>query len=318
MRKNKKNVNNFIDYIMNGKNCQALFPLFPFPVLGYKKNANTDTISMRIPLLKNCICLLFVGVCFSSCQTHAFSGEVSSPVSITESASVVETDEDVWDVSSVNVSKIDRNRKLISFTFDDAPSRHLQDLLDVFASYNALNPDCPASATLFCNSNRFDNDSVSTLKKACALGFELGNHTHSHFDLTTLSEKELKTEIDKTDRILKKIDGRERHLLRAPFGKADEFVKTFAPAPLIDWTIDTLDWTGIEEENIFTQVYSNLADGNIVLMHDGYEHTVSALKRLLPALKETGYQVVGVSELAKSHNCVLRRGNVYIRARRVR
>lgn len=270
---------------------------------------------MRIPLLTNWICLLFVGVCFSSCHTQAFSGKATAPVSISENASVVEREEEIWDVSSVNVSQIDKARKLVSFTFDDAPSKHLSDILDVFAQYNALNPDCLASATLFCNSNRFDNDSVATLKKAYGLGFELGNHTHSHFDLTTLSEKELKTEIDKTDGILKKIDGKKRHLLRAPFGKADEFVKTFAPAPLIDWTVDTLDWTGIEEESIFTQVYSNLADGNIVLMHDGYEHTVSALKRLLPALKEAGYQVVGVSELAKSHNCVLRRGQVYIRAR---
>ncbi|MBQ8406240.1 MAG: hypothetical protein IJX09_06275 [Clostridia bacterium] len=51
-------------------------------------------------------------------------------------------------------------------------------------------------------------------------------------------------------------------------------------------------------------------------MHDGYKHTVDALKRLLPDLKADGYQVVSVSQLAKAHGCTLRRGSTYIRARK--
>ena len=148
------------------------------------------------------------------------------------------------------------------------------------------------------------------------MGFELGNHTHSHFDLTSLSELELNEEIDATDRILEKIDGKSRHLLRAPFGKINEEVKEVSSVPLIDWTIDTLDWTGIPEEDIFEKVFANKQDGHIVLMHDGNQATVDALKRLLPVLKEEGYQVVSVSQLAKAHGCVLKRGKVYIRARK--
>lgn len=225
-------------------------------------------------------------------------------------------DPTVWDLSDVDLSEIDPNRKLISFTFDDVPARTLENILAVFASFNEENPDCKASATLFCNGYLFDALTPQTLTAACALGFELGNHTHSHLNLTVLDEATLKEEIDRTDALLYKVDGKPRHLLRAPFGKTNDFVKSQAPVPLIDWTIDTLDWTGVSEDTIYRTVFENRFPGAIALMHDGYKHTVDALKRLLPDLKADGYQVVSVSKMAKMHGCTLKKGSTYIRARK--
>ncbi len=225
-------------------------------------------------------------------------------------------DPDVWELSDVDISDINPARKLIAFTFDDAPARTLENILAVFAAFNERNPDCRASGTLFCNGCRFTAQTPYLLHAAVALGFELGNHTQSHADLTKLSDEELRLEMDKTDALLQAVDGKARHLLRAPFGKLDDGVKQAATAPLIDWTIDTLDWTGISPDEIYDEIYGKRFSGAIVLMHDGYEHTVSALKRLLPALKADGYQVVSVSKLAKAHGCSFRRGSVYVRARK--
>lgn len=224
----------------------------------------------------------------------------------------------IWDVSETDVSKIDLSRKFIAFTFDDAPSRTMENIFAVYASYNDHNPDCIASATVFFNGSLIDSQSEHHLHAACALGFELGNHTHTHADLTTLTTEEITAEIQRTDKLLEKADGKTYHLLRAPFGRTDERVKTCAFTPLIDWTIDTLDWTGVSADEIFESVFSQRFSGAIVLMHDGYESTVDALKKLLPALKEDGYQVVNVSQLSKLQNCPLKRGNVYIRARKRR
>lgn len=223
---------------------------------------------------------------------------------------------DTWNLDDVDVSGVCPDRKLIAFTYDDAPSKTLENIFAVYAEYNEKHPDAPAFATMFFNSARFDEQTPHLLATALALGFELGNHTHSHRDLTTLDEKELRDEIDETDAALCKIDGKERHLLRAPFGKINAAVRQAAPTPLIDWTIDTLDWSGVSEEDIYRSVFDERFSGAIVLMHDGYAHTVDALKRLLPDLYEDGYQVVGVSQLAKMHDCTLERGKVYIRARK--
>ncbi|MFR1983901.1 MAG: hypothetical protein ACLS4Z_09470 [Christensenellaceae bacterium] len=50
-------------------------------------------------------------------------------------------------------------------------------------------------------------------------------------------------------------------------------------------------------------------------MHDGYPNTVEAVKRLLPALKDNGYQVVNVSQLSKALDCSLVAGSVYTHIR---
>ncbi len=268
-------------------------------------------------LLSSFLSILFIG---SSCSGNRQSEAERIPnQTLGESSSFSQTvDPEIWDVSNVDTSKIDSSRKLISFTFDDAPKRTLENLLAVFAAFNESNPDCPASATLFCNGYFFDGASKQTLYAALALGFELGNHTQSHRNLTTLDEATLRLEIDQTDALLEKLDGKKRHLLRAPFGSVNDLVRQTAQVPILDWTIDTLDWTGIDETAIYDSVWNNRFSGAIVLMHDGYEHTVSALKRLLPDLKADGYQVVNVSQLSKAHECPLRRGNRYIRIRKSR
>lgn len=270
-------------------------------------------------------CFFFLSACHAplaqsnssiSVPLEQNTSEEFAPLSPEVYPSHSETDEEIWDVSDVDISDVDKTRKLLSFTFDDAPSRSLERILAVFAAFNESNPDCPASATFFLNGIRFDSNTPHTLTAALTLGMELGNHSYTHYDLTTLEETKLRTEIDETDKLLCAIDGRERHLFRAPFGKVNELVRSVVHTPIFDWTIDTLDWTGISENEIYEKVWSDKYPGAIVLMHDGYENTVSALKRLLPDLKEAGYQVTSISKMAKAHDCPLRKGSVYIRARK--
>lgn len=222
----------------------------------------------------------------------------------------------VWDDTDVDISKIDTNRKLISFTFDDAPASTLESILAVFANYNENNPDCVATATLFCNGKLYSETAHNTLLASVTLGWELGNHTYSHADITKIPIDELQSEIRRTESILSKIDGKSAHLFRAPYGRINETTKREIGAPIIDWTIDTLDWTGVSAEDIYNEVFTQKFSGAIVLMHDGYPNTVTALKRLLPDLKEAGYQVTSVSQMAKAHACTLKNGSAYIRARK--
>ncbi|MBQ7924156.1 MAG: polysaccharide deacetylase family protein [Clostridia bacterium] len=249
---------------------------------------------------------------FALTQTTTFGEDFDfPPLPPTHSVS-----DEFWDVSDVDVSAIDVSRRLIAFTFDDAPASTLENILAVFAGYNEANPDCPATATLFCNGNLFDENSIANLSAALTLGWELGNHTYSHADITTLSESELHAEIQRTETLLSKVDGKNAHLFRAPFGRINDEVKKAVNVPIIDWTIDTLDWTGTSVEQIYDVVFSQKFSGAIVLMHDGYPNTVDALKNLLPDLKDAGYQITSVSQMAKVHSCRLKNGGAYIRARK--
>lgn len=279
---------------------------------------------MNTKFYKRLFSLLFLVCCFGNGCQKGNKNQQSTPLApiqpnlspVEDEQAPIELPTDVWDMSDVDVSKISKEKKLIAFTFDDSPSRTLENILAVYAAYNESHPDCPAFATVFCNGKYINAQSPPLLAAAYAMGFELGNHTHSHHDLTTLTEETLRWEMDATDEILASIDGKPRHLLRAPFGKINDTVKNLASTPIIDWTIDTLDWTGKSEDEIYRSVMENKFSGAIVLMHDGYPHTVYALKRLLPDLQAEGYQVVSVSQLAKVHHCTLKKGKVYIRARK--
>lgn len=282
---------------------------------------------LLVHLVSACLVLFSFASCLPPSKEQSFAKKRHTSIEINDfSENEQENDEssldsympplNCWDTSDIDLSEIDRSRKLIAFSFDDTPSRYLENILAVFAAFNENNPSAKASATFFVNGNLLDKSSTHLLHAACALGCELGNHTQTHKDLTTLSKTELLDEIRQTDGLLQKIDQKPRHLLRAPFGRVNELVKSVAEAPLIDWSIDTLDWTGRSEDAIYQEVFDNRFSGAIVLMHDGHMHTVSALKRLLPDLEADGYQVVSVSKLIKAHDQTFRNGSVYIRARK--
>ena len=270
------------------------------------------------------LCLTFLTSCrtklpqennFNAYLPPSYSGfEVVERVRPIEQIST--SNEDAWDVSDVDISYIDPNKELISFTFDDGPSKTMENILAVFADYNEQNPDCIATATFFLNGGYISAEALPLLHTACILGCELGNHTQRHLNLTTLTPDEVQSEIQATDEILSRIDGKPLHLLRPPFGLIDQSLKATLNTPVINWTIDTLDWTGVNEEEIYNSVFTARFSGAIVLMHDGYPATVDALKRLLPDLKAEGYQVVSVSALAKAHGCKLYNKKEYIRARK--
>ena len=233
-------------------------------------------------------------------------------------SSTFKTNDTYWQDEDVDVSHVQPNRKLLALTFDDAPASTLEEIVAVFLSYNQAHPDAPASATIFCNGTRITPATAPAVAAATALGFELGNHTQHHYDLSTLNQQQLQQEIERTDKLLYPFDKRHLHLLRAPYGKINDAVRLTAKTPIIDWFIDTNDWTGVSEEEIYDTVWQNKSDGAIVLMHDGYPSTVDALKRLLHDLYEAGYQAVGVSQMAKAHGCKLKIGCVYTRARKCR
>ena len=174
--------------------------------------------------MKKLFCLVFSLLTFLtvSCGTQRAAAQTESSIpsmASTSSASSEEssakktpprddTSETVWSTSDIDVSHVDINKKLIVFSFDDAPDVTLKPLMRTFASFNAQNPDCPASATFFSNGIRIDATTFSRLKEAYAAGFELGNHTNRHKDLTKLPPEKIREEISVVDEILCKIDGK--------------------------------------------------------------------------------------------------------------
>lgn len=194
--------------------------------------------------------------------------------------------------------------KMICLTFDDGPGAYTDKILDLLTQYNA-------KATFFMIGEQV-SDHAAAVKREHELGMEQGNHTWDHTTLTHLSADEIRTEFSKTNDIIEQVTGQKPTLYRPPGGGYnDEVFDNDFDMPCILWSIDTLDWKTKDADNTYKTVMENAADGAIILMHEIYEPSYEAAKRIIPDLEKQGYQFVTISEMAAAKGDKLRPNHPY-------
>ncbi len=193
--------------------------------------------------------------------------------------------------------------KVVAFTFDDGPSNLTLDFVNALIENDS-------KATFFELGNRMKYNQDIT-REIHNLGMEVSSHTYSHKNLTSLSKKEIESELNSTDIIFKEITNDTISLVRPPYGSYNELLKRTIKHPIILWSIDTNDWLYKDEERIYNHIIENISDGDIVLMHDLYPTTLEALKMVLPVLRQMGYKITTVSELANEKGYTLENGIIY-------
>ena len=124
--------------------------------------------------------------------------------------------------------------KYVALTFDDGPSSFTNRLLDCLEANNS-------KATFFMVGKEIDSF-PDEVKRMESLGCELGNHTYSHVDLTTLAPEDMSAEIAGVDEDLVNLVGHGATVLRPPYGNINDSVRSTVGTPMILWSIDTLDW----------------------------------------------------------------------------
>lgn len=187
--------------------------------------------------------------------------------------------------------KIDKNKKMVALTYDDGPSIYTPRILKILKENDSV-------ATFFVVGNRVPTYS-DTVKTACDMGCEIGNHTYEHKCLTRLSEAEVRRQISRTNKNVKKVTGQTPVIMRPTGGATNTNVKKWVGMPSIIWSIDTLDWKTRNADSTKRAVLDHVKDGDIVLMHDLYSATATASETIIPELVKRGYQLVTVSELAE-------------------
>ncbi len=203
----------------------------------------------------------------------------------------------------VLLRKIDKNKKMVALTYDDGPSIYTPRILKTLKENNSV-------ATFFVVGNRVPMYS-DTVKKAYDMGCEIGNHTYEHKSLPNLSETEVKRQISKTNKEVKKAIGEKPVIMRPTGGATNANVKQWVGMPSIIWSIDTLDWKTRNADSTKKAVLDHVKDGDIVLMHDLYSATASASETIIPELVKRGYQLVTVSELAECRGGMKETGAYY-------
>lgn len=181
--------------------------------------------------------------------------------------------------------------KIVALTYDDGPSEISTDaLLKILDEHDA-------HATFFVNGNHAleNKELISAIVEQ---GSEIGNHTLDHVWLTKVDEAEAMRQVIGNEHLLRFLSGQEGVMpLRPPYGDINQEILDQFNLPIVLWSADSRDWEVKNVERIIANVLSEIEDGGIIIMHDGYQTTVEATDELLKILKEQNYKVVSVSEM---------------------
>lgn len=184
---------------------------------------------------------------------------------------------------------IDPSKKVIALTFDDGPSKYTDEIIEILKENDA-------NATFFVLGNKVEIY-AETIKKSLSYGNEIGNHSYNHKWLAKLSQDEVTEQITKTQEIIKTYTGYTPKLIRPTYGNVNNNIRNASDLDIVLWTVDTMDWKYKSVNTIVKRATSKVKDGDIILMHDIHKRTMLALKKIIPILKEQGYEFVTVSEL---------------------
>ena len=203
--------------------------------------------------------------------------------------------------------EVDPDKPMVALTFDDGPSgKYGGRILDALEKNGAR-------ASFFVLGELVNGNSAN-LKRAYEMGCEIGNHSYDHPTLTKLSEADIKSQYSKTSDLVKAATGAPTALARTPGGAVNKTVKAAINMPIINWSLDTVDWKSKNCDAIVKIVLDNVRDGDIILMHEIYKTSAEAAEIIIPELIKRGYQLVTVSEMMEAREVTMEPGKVYFSA----
>ncbi len=195
--------------------------------------------------------------------------------------------------------------KKIVLTFDDGPDPDFTPrILEILKRENV-----PAS---FFVVGSMVEKNIPILKDEFNAGYEIGNHTFFHPDISAVSLKRVNLELNSTRKLIELVTGRSTILFRPPFNADAEptTLQEVIPVALsreqkyinIGESIDPHDWEpGVTADTILARVIAQKDNGSMLLLHDAggdtREQTVKVLPDIIHYFKSHGYQFTTIADV---------------------
>lgn len=199
-------------------------------------------------------------------------------------------------------------KKLVALTFDDGPSVGTTDkVLDVLKENNIV-------ASFFLIGQKITEESAYLVKRAHDMGCTMENHSKTHPGMTGLTDEEILEEISYTTNKIEEITGEKPAFFRPPYIDYDQRLFDLVDLGFIcgygceDWLPE------VSTEERTRRILEQAHPGFIILVHDmeGNTQTVEAIKKIIPALKEQGYEFVTIRDLFAKSSKAPERNTLYM------
>lgn len=227
-------------------------------------------------------CMMCLFLCFWPMNRFAKQSEAENEIH--------EIQETVSDATAYVNASVQEEAPKIAITFDDGPSESWTPVLldglkerDVKATFFLIGENAAAHPEIV---RRLDEE-----------GHLIGNHTYHHVEITKVSDEKARQEIEDTDEVIREIIGKGTEYMRPPFGAWQRKLELEMSVMPVMWTIDPLDWTTENTDEIVNKVVTEAEENDIILLHDCYKSSVEAALRIIDILKKEGFEFVTVDEL---------------------
>ncbi len=191
---------------------------------------------------------------------------------------------------AVETGQIRAEKPRIAITFDDGPSaKYTPQLLDGLKERNV-------KASFFVI-GKMAEENPKLIQREKEEGHLIGNHTYNHVDISKISDEDAVSEIQKTNQVIEKVTKDNVEYLRAPFGSWKKNLVGRMNVFPVAWSVDPLDWTTENADEIVNKVVTEVKENDIILLHDCYQSSVDAALRIIDILRKEGYEFVTVDKL---------------------
>jgi peptidoglycan/xylan/chitin deacetylase (PgdA/CDA1 family) len=197
--------------------------------------------------------------------------------------------------------RINTREKVVALTFDDGPTPGATE--EVLSILNEEN----VKATFFVIGADLERN-LELGRKIVAAGHEMGNHTYSHKRMVLKTPSFIKSEIERTDQLIRQAGYQSAIHFRPPFGKKLILLPYFLARnsrKTITWDVepDSYPEVAADSNRIVAHVMEKARPGSIILLHVMYKNRSESLKAvngIITGLKGEGYSFKTVSEMLDS------------------
>jgi peptidoglycan-N-acetylglucosamine deacetylase len=171
----------------------------------------------------------------------------------------------------------------VGLTYDDGPNPSTTTSL-----LNALRSN-GLRATMF-NTGQNAAANPGLVAAQVSAGMWVGNHSYTHPHMLTLSQSAMSSELSRTQTAIRNGGGGTPTIFRPPYGETNATLQSAASAlglRTVTWDVDSQDWNGASTAAI-VQAASRLTNGQLILMHDNYQTTISAIPQIAAGLAQRG------------------------------
>ncbi|HEV7763671.1 MAG TPA: polysaccharide deacetylase family protein [Thermoanaerobaculia bacterium] len=187
------------------------------------------------------------------------------------------------------ITRFETSRNEAWLTVDDGPTEDTRAVLDLFDAHDV-------KATFFVK-GMLAEQRPDLVREILARGHSLANHsqTHPSGSFWCSLPGRVAVEIDDCNRALEQSTGSQPRWFRAPVGLKNPAVHPALARRgmrLVGWTARGFDAVVSDPEHVVGRILPKLVPGAIVVLHQGREHSLRVLERVIVALRERGYSFV--------------------------